>query len=461
MTKDSNLIEDNSSNRFYDFLEKFYSTIQTSVFLLLITMIWVNPLIFKSNVYKYTVSMGVLLSLVSIAINLLHGRSFFNYKKYRLEYLIAILTIGISFLFNAFYHNIILSYIIIAFTFLIIIPLWHLSMTYESIDFYFLPLAKGILYSYVIFILTSVISGPMLTLRHYSAVTINPNIAGAFSIIVTSASIYLLFFNIKNGKSFCKFFIPMSLSIALCLFTQSRTSLISVIAQIIFAFIVAIPYFSKNFENKKVYFKKFVGVIVSLLVSFIIAISLLFVLLTFVKEEIIQIAPQIQIEIDTSEKISDVSNAIDNIEGTLKKGIDTKDGDSFTSGRLGIWNDFLKNIKLTGHAKEGRDIIVKNRVYKGTNSHNVYIQVAYSAGVFAGIAMLLLMIFIIIKSFICFFNIFKKQDVSPGMIFSICSAIGFFFFSITSGGYMMFTYFPSTLFWILMAGFSIKKEKQK
>ena len=96
---------------------------------------------------------------------------------------------------------------------------------------------------------------------------------------------------------------------------------------------------------------------------------------------------------------------------------------------------------------------------ENTNAHNVYIQSAYSAGLLAGIAVF---IYVAIMGIELLINglafIFKGRELSLDKIYLITAYFAFGIASLTSAGYMMFTYLPATLFWILTYAISFKKE---
>ena len=111
-----------------------------------------------------------------------------------------------------------------------------------------------------------------------------------------------------------------------------------------------------------------------------------------------------------------------------------------------------------GHAKESLDIDLGDRVYIGTNAHNYYIQVAYSAGIVAGIALLFMSLLVIKDSFVGFYKLFKSCNKQSYEMYYTCIAVSFVINSLTSGGYMLYSYFVPTLFWIMIHEFAIGKE---
>lgn len=426
---------------------------------LIITNIWLTPLFIGSDAFKYRVVIGNLLSILCIVFNLYKEKiEFKKFKKYKLLYLVLISIVGISFLANGIYFRV-LGYISIALSISVVLPALHLSIRIDSNEDYPELIAKGILFSFVIFMFLSVLSGPVLTIKKiYSSFTGNPNLLSGFTIVVTSASLYLIYKKILKNEKFYGLLISLYTAIVLTIFAQARTALLAILAQLIFVVVILMPYLSCQVKSKKFNIKEiFISVFVGIVIFFLVATSL-FLTLSYVKQGIAKVAPKIQIS--ESEKIekSGLIDDFDIVGKRMVKGISEKSGDKFTSGRLGIWNDFLLNLKFIGHAKEGRNLVVKDRKYKSTNAHNVYLQVAYSSGIISGIAMIILMLIVIKDSFIIFFKGFKTGEYNPSDVFAIIASIVFFVFSITSGGYMIYTYYPSTLFWILLYRFSTKNE---
>ena len=113
-----------------------------------------------------------------------------------------------------------------------------------------------------------------------------------------------------------------------------------------------------------------------------------------------------------------------------------------------------------GHKEEGRKIIEANRAYQNTNAHNVYIQVGYSAGAIAGVAMILLMLLVAKDLVVNLHKFIMRKIAGEEFIFILCSALGFAVVSLTSGGYMLYTYLPSTVFYFSLFILSVEERKR-
>ena len=53
---------------------------------------------------------------------------------------------------------------------------------------------------------------------------------------------------------------------------------------------------------------------------------------------------------------------------------------------------------------------------------------------------------------------FKTGKIDNEVIFTICMSLGFAIFSLTSGGYMVFTYLPTTMFYFALYTVMIKNK---
>jgi hypothetical protein len=143
------------------------------------------------------------------------------------------------------------------------------------------------------------------------------------------------------------------------------------------------------------------------------------------------------------------------------KGLDGEGEDNFTSGRIIIWKDFTKNLSIMGHETEYREIKEETRTYEHANAHNVYLQVGYSAGIAAGAAYLMAVVFIGVKALILFArSVAKKKKYDLELLLSFSFFIGFAVFSLTADGYMIFNYFPATLFWFTAHNYMYKNKQE-
>ena len=424
------------------------------------------PILKKDQSFSTIVVSGILLIIINIV--LLLRKSNLTQIKFNKMYLILLEFIGISFVFNGTYFGV-MGYVAIGITFSIILPFLNISFSSNYGFSICRAICIGILISFILFCIISILFGPMLGVTQYTSVLSNPNTLGNYIIIVISALIYL-FFDLKKSKSkyFWGYAILFGMAISMALYTNSRTTLIAISMQIVIVFLMCTVSLLVNNEKQK-----FVRLIkkssILVIVSITVFVTMFFVL-TDLKKSIIEIVPVIQSE-DVNEDIS-FEEYMKIMKARYMKGINKEANiksegknedldDQFTSGRKEIWRSYIESIEIIGHPEEGRKIIEKNRVYMKTNAHNVYIQMAYSAGCLVGIAMLVLMLTVAKDLLVRIYRFIKMGILEKDLIFTICSSIGFVVVSLTSGGYMVFTYLPVTMFYFSLYTLSIKKENRK
>lgn len=414
---------------------------------------WIIQFIIGPNSFKISVLLGLVLTCgIILFIPQRTDRVTTHMNKI---YLLLVHIIGISFLINGIIFHV-LGYIAVGAVFIVIIPILHIAISEGDQVIILKSLAHAIICSFFIFMIIAILFGPGLSEKQYSAFVRNPNTLGIFMIIVVSACVFLIYKKFYEKEKPLLPIICMSFAIAFCIFSQSRTSLLAIIGELLFLLFIMFPLYNLECKNTLTAFKKLTALILIISLSIIISTSLFYYMMTTIKKELAVAIPSLQIEtVDSENKVTNAGELLNISETRFSKGIEKKDSDAFTSGRITIWNDFYNDISIIGHEKEGKDISFSGRIYKDTNAHNVYLQIGYSAGIIAGIAMILLMLSIIKDSFIFFFGQCRGVLLDPGKVFSIVISIGFFVVSLTSGGYMMYTYCTATLFWILMFNFSV------
>lgn len=452
---------------FIENIENFNSRIQHKYTILVILQVLIIsfslgiPMIKKSDSFASIVSSCTMLVIMMIFL-LLEARTLKCYKVDK-KYLVLFEIIGLSFVFNGLYFSVI-GYLAIGLTFSFVIPLFEIASA-SSVKFSMCKvMAKGIFISFLIFLFISIACGPALGKNQYSAIFSNPNTLGNYMIVVNASILFLIFdaYRLKSQTTWF-YLCAFAAELAITLFSNSRTCFIAVVLQIIFVLFILVLRCIK-LHNKQNIIIVAKTILISILICILMFLSMFFIL-TDLKAYIMKTIPCIQI----SEEYENVT--FKEIMGRTvlryTKGFNdsqnsdtntVNDNDAFTSGRKEIWKDFINNIGLLGHSQEGREIKEELRFYENTNAHNVYIQMAYSAGFFAGIAMVVLALLTAKDILALLIHGLKNKMLSNDSIFMICNSIGFAIVSITSGGYMIYTYLPATLFYFSIYKVSIKKR---
>ena len=414
-----------------------------AIILLMLMMSLMIP-VFVSDSFSMVVMAGTglfcLFGLLFFELDRLNGKGF------KRRYLIPLLLFGGSFLINGFYFGVI-GYIAIGIVFCVILPIMQKIMSGSSHGDIAYSISKGITYGFVVFYVVSVLFGPPLGKDQYFSFLANPNITGALaSIAVASVLNVILHKKEEKNKSVWIHIFILGLAIAMCFFTNSRTNMLAVMIQLAIICVIEGVKLIKTFNKQRV--MTYVKIIVAIVLIIVLAFGFFFCSLTYFKKIISPFTLE----------IIDLSNIMDISGERFGKGLG-EDAFAFSSGRTVIWADYIENITLLGHSSESRDIDTGTRVMENTNAHNVYIQTAYTAGLLAGIAVF---IYVAIMGIELLINglafIFKGKELSLDKIYLITAYFAFGIASLTSAGYMMFTYLPATLFWILTYVISFKKD---
>ncbi len=417
------------------------------------------PVVVKDS-FSVVVIIGIFSFLFYTAL-LLSSENFIQCKlnKYYFGFL---LIIGSSFIINGVFFGVI-GYLAIGLIFMCLLPIFYKTLaTRRDILKIISAFCKGVTLAFLIFFIMSIFFGPPFDMNQYSSFLSNPNTFSAFMAVVVGASLFLLNVNYKNNTRNVIFFVVIiCIATSLCFYSNSRTNMLCIISQIS---VYIIKYVVEAIRERK--FFEVCGQIISCVFLLIVVFALNFLLFTtihtYIQDFIFQHEDNKVERYDSDVSISDtVGIATDR----FNKGLNGEGNDAFTSGRIGIWKDYIKEISFVGHAKESRDIINGDRVYHDTNAHNAYLQVAYSAGIIAGLSLIAIMIIMGIELFktAVLFLINKESILNPKVMFMTSTYLCFFVSAITSGGYMIFTYFPATLFWfsgfILMANNGEERKK--
>lgn len=401
--------------------------ISLTVLVMLINSLFIP--IFIQDSFSIVVSLGIVLSMLLVVF----ARADYIEKMRPSKIFYALIfIIGLSFLLNGLYFRV-LGYIAIAVVFLLVVPALNRYFLSGNTEKIYSAVSKGVIASFVFVLIVSVFMGPVLTVRQYASLFGNPNLLGNFNIIVTSAVLYQLLRNSENRKRLTLTII-FFLNISMCIFSNSRTSMIAIVLQsLIYLCIIFRTAFTE--DKTKVWIKNGLIAILIAVVSF----CSLFYLLSNEKIKVIEFE---------SSSLS-LKESLELSKTRFSKGLDGKnENDAFTSGRLGIWNEYMHDTGVIGHKKESKDIVNGSRVYKDTNAHNVYLQIAYSAGVIAGCTCFVFALYVFGKSVLYFIFCMRNKKMNREVIYSIFAAVGFGIASLTSAGYLMFTYLPSTVFWM-------------
>lgn len=263
--------------------------------------------------------------------------------------------------------------------------------------------SMGVMISFlVLFIVSAFFS--QLTSEQYSAVTGNPNAIGIFSAWAFCGATYIA----KKKERYHKYFAIFIQGIALgfIIFSRSRTALLipmGIVAFLLITFIV-------NRDKRKSFLniiKAFVMILLSFAISYV-AVTSFHQTFGFSPKSDTAIALKNTFDVTFEQnKYGDAQIGIgDVISQSGKRSVKgLGDGNSFTSGRILVWQTFVKELNLSGHQS---GLLEVNKI-KNYNAHNGYIQVAYSFGVVTGAVYIAITILMLASAIGLFYRFIRKR----------------------------------------------------
>lgn len=370
------------------------------------------------------------------------------------------LIIGVSFLINgvAFRAK---GYLAIGVIFTFLVPIMQYLLAKSDIKELVDSFAKGIAIMYLSLLVMSILFAPKLTNFQYVSVLYNKNSLGSFLTIVIPSSFYL-FIHSKTLKFRILYWSLLVSSITLMVFSSSRTAFLAAFFMVLYLVIIEIVNKKRNKDSNK--FKP-INLVFYLLATVLVPV-VMFLLLSTLRGFIIkQTGPYnifytkeeaIELRLDMEEETTDFSLDY------LGKGFSNTVGeDNLTSGRMTIWKKFLSETKFTGHATESMLVQSDTRLFKAAYAHNVYIQVAYSVGIIAGVAYLIIVLMAGVKVLAYFVKYVRaKEKYDLHKITAYCFVIVFGLSSLAETNYAPFTRFNTTCFWLLSFFFIFKRTKE-
>ena len=382
--------------------------------------------------------------------------------------LAAEVIIGLSFLGNGLLLRV-KAYCVIGVVFAFVIPVIQYALATNDAKKVAERFCMTLVISYILLLIVNMFMGPILVKFQYGSIMGNSNLLGYYLAVLIPSLTYLL---LKKDLSFAKRAVCWGLlvsAVTMLVFTSSRTSALALFFSMGF-FLLTLFFGREKKENKRKFNKKriIIIVIITVAVPFI-----LFFMLSYVRKQIVIFSHRASIKSNNASlsdsEIKEEEKELEEIENIVTeysldyyiKGLDGSGEDSFTSGRVAIWKDFVKNLSVKGHAVEHREVIEETRHYDHAKAHNVYIQVAYNAGIGAGAVYLIAVVFVGVQALVWFVNVIrKKKKYDPELLLSYCYFIGFAITSLTSDGYMIYNYFPTTLFWFMAYKYMFKDKQE-
>ncbi len=358
---------------------------------------------------------------------------------------------GITMLFSGIFNSV--DFLPEAVLFTVAYPILFIVWNNNDEKYIFSRLMLIIKISFLIYIITSALFFPMLSLR-YSGLFTNVNGAAEYYVIV---SVFLLI-DFLNEKLFSAKFIRNAVLLGLCIsllmYTNSRTGLIALFLAAIIG--LCVYFFTNTRGRRKIFFSKLGTLIVSVILFFTSSIYI-FQLGKYINLPSLNMYSKTDetINFEESWELSKDRFFItdsDGIEGTGESAISI-----YSTGRLGIWTEYAKQLNLLGHKDAG----TAQFIYKGENktyhtAHMTILQFAYENGIVSGIAYFL---FNIVAGIISFKYAVKHKHNQYAIIpFLVSVAYGVI--SLFSNTTISFWYLSALMYYLVQFPI-LKKESSQ
>ena len=333
-----------------------------------------------------------------------------------------------------------IAYLLIAATIAVVVPLLQIYVHSRSEEFTD-NICFGSLMFAVFFLILSFIAGPPISIEQFGGILFNQNSLGLVCIALFPAGLALC-----REKKLAAGLVIIGISAAFTFFSTSRTAFLAIFLQLAYALFVIIL----DVVKKHAVLRDKIKAAVLFALVCVLSCFIMFWLFTSVKAAEAEMFPQLQMENIYGDTLS-FDEMYRKFGGHLGKGLDGEGDYSFSSGRIGIWKDYAENLTFLGHEKEERDQVISGtRIYLTTNAHNAYLQLAYGAGIPAGIGLLWISLMAAYGCFKQSIRGLKGSRISNKKYYSILTVLGYGIVSITSSNWMMFVHLPALMFWPML-----------
>ncbi|MFM1552881.1 O-antigen ligase family protein [Helcococcus ovis] len=314
-----------------------------------------------------------------------------------------------------------------------------------------------------VYYLLSIIWMPYAGIR-YHALSFNPAAVAVLSLNFIICALYLSYisdnFLVKLYSNFI-----VGISIAMILLTETRT-IIVVLAVLLFFYYTYIIMV----KGKKQILKQIINILYVLFITFMFVLfmnkvnsidtyrsksdfknNFYYKAITILNKKQVPLFYKADKE---EEKKTNVFKLFDrfSIEDEKKE---KEDVNGILSGRLKIWKDYIKRLGVLGQRELDRDYKRQNNI--PVHAHNIYLQLSYDAGIIAGLSILILSIYLSIKTVIIYFS---RNDDKLGLLLGL-TTISYVLRGLVEASYSPLYYNIGFILLIAIMPFMVKLNKDK
>ncbi len=336
---------------------------------------------------------------------------------------------------------------------LIVFPI--VFLVWNSVDVFkiFKLLIKGCRWSFYLFLIIHFILYPIEG-RQYEGMFYNTNGMSAY-LTVVFCCLLVEIYAVKTKKKFWLNATLLAIVCAYLYYTGSRTGLLSAAMAVLVFLIIILLFDFKNSINFCI--KRLSLIALSLVVivpSVIVASQISDKTVDWVSSFVIENNNGAQNPNNETDKdLGNTSNKGNNqnwkdilneIKETNEDRMNTDDKTlaSYSTGRLGIWEGFIKELNFSGHSDSySFKIEVGDRIYETPTAHNNILQYSYSFGILSGLLYMAFNIFAGIKSVIYAFKNKNQPYALLPLIITIAFGVTSLLASIGSFNCMLAYYY--------------------
>lgn len=437
------------------FDDKVKAIVLNIVFFYIILCTWINKTIFNisSEVFNVLYVFGYI-SVFMLAIMICDG----NLKKQRISKIFLFFYFCFSFTFAlAALMTERIGSLILGMTYMVSLPLlMKTCCSAEKKQLIIESLVNGIIINFLIIIVISLFSVNANEQLQYSGIIQNPNSFGMFCITAATSFLY---------KCYCYknyfYYLGLGSTLLAVFIAQSRTALIC----LIFNVVILGGYLLISRKIKCVRIGHVIAFIAGIVLSFVMIFYLSPLIggydkLADVSDEKKTFESNMPAE-DSSLNMKDEQESEEYTEneisldernfGRITHGI-TDSGD-ILSGRLEIWNAYVKNIGISPHSDE--DLPMLNGETIEFSAHNTYIHLAYCFGVICGV-------FYLITNLTLGVTIIKRLLVDRGtstFIISFIAIIDYGMFTLVETSYDIIGNVICLVHWFITLIFVVPRKE--
>ena len=286
--------------------------------------------------------------------------------------------------------------------------------------------AIGNIISFIFLFLASLIFAPKLYIGQYYSILLNPNGLSTALLPMLISSLYLVEKNRSRKSKFktIMHLIIFSFIFSFLLLSMSRTGLMG----FVLTFIAYIIYLLINTRDKiyvlkiilTILFFSYMVFLLSSLAVTDLGMNILEIrasnsdkVYIFNKKDNGYISSKEVLELIKNEEFDSIG---EDLAKRISKG--SRNGEDISSGRLAIWKASTEKLNLKGHAREA-NFYVPERDINTNDTHNIFLQIGYFAGIPSMILMGVIMIINILNSYKIFFGNRIRRIISEEQLFTV------------------------------------------